>query len=150
MHDVFQRSRLPCVQPANTSLRSSCSCHNHLAHSLGGNCQFSFSRFFSLDFLSFSCFSSRHLVCVLKNEKRKHILSGRSDVPGVCRPPPTLPPRQEAKKRSRGCSPAGRSGASPSSPRPGPASRSCRCCAARDRANFTGLVFGCIEAKFCK
>ena len=23
------------------------------------------------------------------------------------------------------------------------------CCIARDRANFTGLVLGCIEAKFC-
>ena len=23
-------------------------------------------------------------------------------------------------------------------------------CTARDRANFTGLVLGCIEAKFCK
>ena len=24
------------------------------------------------------------------------------------------------------------------------------CCIARDRANLTGLVLGCIEAKFCK
>ena len=24
------------------------------------------------------------------------------------------------------------------------------CCFARDRANLTGLVLGCIEAKFCK
>ena len=24
------------------------------------------------------------------------------------------------------------------------------CCIARDRASFTGLVLGCIEAKFCK
>ena len=24
------------------------------------------------------------------------------------------------------------------------------CCTARDRANLTGLVLGCIEAKFCK
>ena len=31
---------------------------------------------------------------------------------------------------------------------PGAARESC--CTARDRANFTGLVLGCIEAKFCK
>ena len=71
-----------------------------------------------------------------------------------CRRPPR-PPRRRSRpgspRRGPPCPPGGRARRARCGPRPrGRSGRPANGAPVLDRANFTGFVLGCIEAKFCK